>query len=151
MKKVIVFVLLTLVTIFTVNGCKENGIHATIDVASSVNFRCDVDMATEKDTFVLGEGDATYLFKQCFDYKNKANRIKGSEVAVTTEFTKIHVVGDVIDNTPIIDGKADYSSFVIFSNNVVRFEYDTNSEYYQFENGFYNFINTYIIVFAEKN
>lgn len=150
MKKVIVFVLLTLVAIFTVSGCRNDGIHATIDVASALNFRCDVNMSTEKDEFTLGENDATYLFKQCFDYKNKASRIKGSEVAVTTEYTKIHFVGDIVDNAPIINGKADYSGFAIFSNNVVRFEYDNKSEYYQFENGFYNFINTYIIVFAER-
>ena len=48
------------------------------------------------------------------------------------------------------DGKADYSGFVIFSNNVVRFEYDNKSEYYEFENGFYNFINTYLLIFAER-
>ena len=104
MKKFITIALLVLM-IFIV-GCKDNSTNATIDVASSINFRCEVDMSKEESPFVLGEGDATYLFKSCFDYKNKASRIKGSEVAVTTDFINIHFVGDSVDNVPEYNGKA---------------------------------------------
>ena len=71
-------------------------------------------------------------------------------MGVGTDYIKLYFVGDCVDNAPVKDNKADYSGFVIFSNNVVRFEYDNKSEYYEFESGFYNFINTYLLIFAER-
>lgn len=148
------FVLGLVLIIFVVSlfGCGESGevVSATIDIANSVNFRCDVDGTNEDKPYTLGENDAVYLFQQCFEYKSKANKISGTEVSVTTDYIKIFFVGDTVDNVPIKDDKADYGGFYIFSNNVVRFEYNGMTEYYQFSDGFYNFINTYLIIFAEK-
>ena len=55
-------------------------------------------------------------------------------MAVSTDYIMLHFVGDAVDNAPVKNGKADYSGFVIFSNNVVRFYY---------------FLNTYLLIFAE--
>ena len=151
MKRIISLVLLLVCYIFLLIGCgNDNTTSATIDIASSVNFRCEIDGTNEDNPYTLGENDAVYLFQNCFDYKGKANKIKGSEVGVTTDFIKVFFVGDSVDNAPIKDDKADYGGFVIFSNNVVRFEYNGMTEYYQFSDGFYNFINTYLIIFADK-
>ena len=150
MKRYIILVLATLMVVFSVVGCRSTVKAATIDIASSVNFRCEVYQSNEDDTYTLGESDAVYLFQQCFEKKSDANRLKGNQVGVGTDYIKLYFVGDCVDNAPIKDNKADYSGFVIFSNNVVRFEYDNKSEYYEFENGFYNFINTYLLIFAEK-
>ena len=148
MKRCIISVLSTLMLIFSVIGC--GGTNATIDIASSKNFRCDVYQSYEDEAYTLGESDAVYLFKQCFEKKGNGKKIKGEQVGVSTDYIKLYFVGDIVDNAPIKDGKADFSGFVIFSNNVVRFEYDNKSEYYEFENGFYNFINTYLLIFAER-
>ena len=148
MKRIFILALLVLV-VFSAISC-GNTVNATIDIASSVNFRCDVYQSYEDDTYTLGESDAVYLFQQCFDKKDNAERLKGNQVGVSTDYIKLYFVGDCVDNAPIKDNKADYSGFVIFSNNVVRFEYDNKSEYYEFESGFYNFINTYLLIFAER-
>ena len=150
MKKLLILVLLTLMLVFSAFGCGNNTVNATIDIASSVNFRCEVYQSYEDDTYTLGESDAVYLFQQCFEKKDNAERLKGNQVGVSTDYIKLYFVGDCVDNAPIKDDKADYGGFVIFSNNVVRFEYDNKSEYYEFENGFYNFINTYLLIFAER-
>ena len=92
MKKVIIFVLLILMLSFLMIGCRNTEPNVTIDVANAKNFRCEIDMSKEEKPFVLGEKDAAYLFKNCFEYKEKANRIKGSEVAVTTDFINIHIL-----------------------------------------------------------
>ena len=131
-------------------GCGDDGINATIDVASSQNFRCDVSVSSEDTPYTLGENDAKYLFQKCFENKDNGEKLKGNQVAVATNYIKLNFVGDCVDNAPTKNDKADYGGFVIFSNNVVRFEYDTASEYYQFDDGFYNFINTYLMIFAEK-
>ena len=149
MKRYIILVLATLMVVFSVVGCRST-VKATIDIASSKNFRCEVYQSYEDDTYTLGENDAVYLFQQCFDKKDNAERLKGNQVGVSTDYIKLYFVGDCVDNAPIKDNKADYGGFVIFSNNVVRFEYDNKSEYYEFENGFYNFINTYLLIFAER-
>ncbi len=143
MKKLYFLISLTPVLVFSCFGCGGKTVNATIDIASSVNFRCDVYQLYEDDTYTLWESDAVYLFQQCFEKKSDANRLKGNQVGVGTDYIKLYFVGDCVDNAPIKDDKADYSGFIIFSNNVVRFEYDNKSEYYEFENGFYNFINTY--------
>lgn len=150
MKKKLIFVLFALLLIFSVVGCGDDGINATIDVASSENFRCEVSVSSEDAPYTLGEGDAKYLFQKCFENKDKGEKLKGNQVAVATNYIKLHFVGDRVDNAPTKNDKADYGGFIIFSNNVVRFEYDTASEYYQFDDGFYNFINTYLMIFAEK-
>lgn len=149
MKRYIILVLATLMVVFSVVGCRST-VKATIDIASSKNFRCEVYQSYENDTYTLGESDAVYLFQQCFDKKDNAERLKGNQVGVSTDYIKLYFVGDCVDNAPTKDDKADYGGFVIFSNNVVRFEYDNKSEYYEFENGFYNFINTYLLIFAER-
>ena len=149
MKRYIILVLATLMVVFSVVGCRST-VKATIDIASSKNFRCEVYQSYEDDTYTLGESDAVYLFQQCFDKKDNAERLKGNQVGVSTDYIKLYFVGDCVDNAPTKDDKADYGGFVIFSNNVVRFEYDNKSEYYEFENGFYNFINTYLLIFAER-
>lgn len=149
MKRYIILVLATLMVVFSVVGCRST-VKATIDIASSKNFRCEVYQSYEDDTYTLGESDAVYLFQQCFEKKSNANRLKGNQVGVSTDYIKLYFVGDCVDNVPTKDDKADYGGFVIFSNNVVRFEYDNKSEYYEFENGFYNFINTYLLIFAER-
>ena len=152
MKRAICLFLLTLCLAFSFLGCNNDSdiITATIDVASSVNFRCDVYVSVSDEGFTLGQDDASYLFEACFENKDKGTKLKGDKVAVATDYIKIYFVGDSVDNAPIKNDKADYGGFVIFSNNVVRFEYDTASEYYQFENGFYNFINTYMMIFADR-
>lgn len=151
MKRCIILILSTLMLIFSVIGCGDKNVTAaTIDIASSKNFRCDVYQSYEDDAYTLGEGDAVYLFQQCFEKKDNGKKIKGEQIGVSTDYIKLYFVGDTVDNAPMKDGKADYSGFVIFSNNVVRFEYDNKSEYYEFENGFYNFINTYLLIFAER-
>ncbi len=151
MKRTVCLVLLTLCLAFLVIGCdKTNYIEATIDIASSVNFRCDVYLSNSDESFSLGEKDATYLFERCFKHKKNATKLKSDKIGVGTDFIKLYFVGDIVDNAPTKNDKADYGGFVIFSNNTVRFEYDTASEYYQFENGFYNLINNYILIFAER-
>lgn len=151
MKKLILSLAL-IIFIVSIFGCGDSDktVSATIDIASSVNFRCEVDGTNEDSPYSLGENDAVYLFQNCFDYKSKASKINGTEVSVTTDYIKIFFVGDIVDNAPIKNDKADYGGFYIFSNNVVRFEYNGMTEYYQFSDGFYNFINTYLIIFAEK-
>ncbi len=153
MKKLLILILTTLCLAFSFFSCGSgNTIQATIDVASSKNFRCDVEASTLSlsESFTLGEKDAKYLFENCFSNKEKAQRLKANQVAVGSEFIKIYFVGDCVDNAPVKNDKADYGGFVIFSNDIVRFEYDTASEYYLFESGFYNFINTYMILFADR-
>ena len=151
MKRALSAVLLILCIIFLLLGCnKNNTINATIDIASSSNFRCDVNLSSSNESFTLGENDAVYLFERCFENKENATKLKSDTIGVGTDYIKLHFVGDIVDNAPIKDNKADYGGFFIFSNNTVRFEYDTASEYYQFEEGFYNFIQTYILIFADK-
>ena len=149
MKRYIILVLATLMLVFSMVGCR-NDTNATIDIASSKNFGCEVYQSYEDESYTLGENDAVYLFQQCFRVKGEAEKLKGNQVGVSTDYIKLFFVGDCVDNAPTKDGKADYSGFVIFSNNVVRFEYDNKSEYYQVESVFYNFINTYLLIFAEK-
>lgn len=150
MKRAISSVLLIMCLAFLVAGCKSDYIEARIDVASSVNFRSDVYLSVSDESFSLNENDSVYLFEKSFEHKNNATKLKSNEVGVSTDFIKLYFVGDIVNNAPIKNGKADYGGFVIFSNNIVRFEYDTASEYYQFESGFYNFINNYILIFAER-
>ena len=149
MKRLIATVLMVVGLAFTVAGCGNSQINARIDIASSVNFRCEVDSTSGDGAYTLAKGSSVELFEKCFEHKKDAQRLKGNQVAVSTDYIMLHFVGDAVDNAPVKDGKADYSGFVIFSNNVVRFEYDGASEYYQF-NGFYNFVNTYLLIFAEK-
>ena len=150
MKK-LVLCLLLLVFVMSIFSCgeSEDVTNATIDIASSVNFRCEVNGTAVDEPYNLGENDAVYLFQNCFDKKSEAKKIEGSEISVTAEYIKIFFVGDPVDTAPVKNNKADYSGFYIFSNDVVRFEYNGMTEYYQFSNGFYDFINTYLIIFAE--
>ncbi|MBO5440819.1 MAG: hypothetical protein J6A53_09215 [Clostridia bacterium] len=150
MKRAISLVLLILCLAFFAVGCKGDYIEARIDIANSVNFRCEVYLSVGDESFSLVEGDSVYLFEKCFENKKNATKLKSDRVGISTDYIKLHFVGDTVDNAPVKNGKADYSGFVIFSNNTVRFEYDTASEYYQFENGFYNFINNYILILAER-
>ena len=135
---------------FFLFSCDNNTINATIDIASSSNFRCDVELSAKNEFFTLGEKDSVYLFEKSFENKENATKLKNDTIGVGSDYIKIHFVGDTVDNAPVKNGKADYGGFMIFSNDTVRFEYDTASEYYQFENGFYNFIQTYILIFAER-
>lgn len=126
-------------------GCnKKNTKTYVVDVASSVNFRCEVN--TIEESYIIDENPAE-LFEQCYGFKKKAIKIKDS-APISENHIRLHFVGDCVDNAPVKDGKADYGMFVIFSNDTVRFEYDTSSEYYTFEDGFYNFINT-LLLFCE--
>lgn len=147
MKRATSLILLTLCLIFLLIGC-DNKRSVTIDVASSVNFRCEVYISDTDESFTTIE-DAGYLFERCFENKEDATKLSGN-VGIGTSYIKVNFVGDCVDNAPTKDGKADYGAFVIFSNNTVRFEYDTASEYYQFDNEFYNFINNYMILFVVK-
>ena len=148
MKRAICLFIVIMCVAFLITGC-DNSRNVTIDVASSVNFRCEVYISDSDESFTLNENDSTYLFERSFENKENATRLKDG-VGIGTSFIKIYFVGDCVDNAPIKDNKADYGRFTIFSNDTVRFEYDTASEYYQFERGFYNFINNYILIFAEK-
>lgn len=150
MKRYKILVLATLMVVFSVVGCRST-VKATIDIASSKNFRCEVYQSYNDEAYTLGENDAVYFFKQCFEKKDNADKLKGNQVGVGADYIKLYFVGDCVDNAPIKDGKADYSGFIIFSNNVVRFEYDNKSEYYQFENAFYNFINNLLIFHKAKS
>ena len=151
MKKVIILILATLCLVFSLTGCRQGDVIDTkIDVASSKNFRAEVEMSVGDKKFTLGENDSAYLFESCYEAKDKGQRLKADKVAIGTDFIKIYFVGDCVDNAPTKNEKADYGAFIIFSNNVVRFEYDTVSQYYQFESGFFSFINTYITIFAAK-
>jgi len=151
MKRALSIILLTLGLVFWLFGCDgSNTIDVTIDIASSSNFRCDVHLSASDESYTLGEKDSVHLFEKCFENKENATRLKSDSIGVGESFIKLHFVGDNVDNAPVRDGKADYSGFIIFSNDTVRFEYDNASEYYQFDTGFYNFIQTYLLIFAER-
>ena len=151
MKRALSIILLTLGLVFLLFGCdRSNTIDVTIDIASSSNFRCDVYLSASNESYTLTEKDSVHLFQKCFENKENGTKLKGDAVGVGENFIKLQFIGDAVDNAPVKDGKADYSTFTVFSNNTVRFEYDNASEYYQFETGFYNFVQTYLLIFAEK-
>ena len=147
MKRAFSLVLVLFALILSLVSCKESR-SITIDASKAVNFRCESYIATSGKSYELDKSLSVKLYNQCYDGKSSAEELD-IKVNITDGFIDLVFVGDTADeNALIVDEKANYGAFTVYSNDIVFFKYDKVRKFYQFEEGFYNFVKTQILIFS---